>query len=376
MTADTHKSTVLAEVLGAHRALLGSSDVPRAVTESLAKVGRAAAVDRAYIFEITGTDGDEFFASQRYEWASESVDPQIDNPQLQNFPLRAAGYSRWLDSFLQFRPIYGNIDELPAHERPGLEEQGIVSILIVPIFANSQLWGFVGFDDCLTRRVWIEAEVDLLVSLTVSLGFALSGSGAALDSATTASLAMVGRLLDVHSAMFSDTPMDHLMQRTQARVRILIEAHRYLIACGSSKTIAMADLLHALTPHFDAISSCGAEGPAGRIQVSSSTIALAVDRALDVVIVLADVLAVIACNDATGCVDLTDVRLGVSLQTAEGKGELTITAMDKDGTPTEGLPPLDGMAHVLLRRVQEQMRATIVRTTVAGLLFRLQFPVE
>lgn len=374
MTADSQDSTVLAEVLGAHRTLLGSSDVSKAVSEALAKVGRAAAVDRAYIFAITQTEGDELFASQRYEWVNESVEPQIDNPQLQNLPLRAAGYSRWLDSFLQFRPIYGNIDELPAHERPALEEQGIASILIVPIFADSKLWGFVGFDDCRTRRVWIEAEVDLLVSLTVSLGYALSGSRAILDLATTASLAMVGRLLDVHSAMFSETPMDHLMQRTQARVRILIEAHRFLIAGGSATTIATADLLRALTPHFDAISSCGAEHRTGRIQVSAGVVTLPVDRALDVVIVLADVLAVIACNGA-GCVDLTDARLGISLHATDGKAELTVTAMDRDGSPIVGLPPLDGMAHVLLRRVQEQMRATVFRSTVPGLLFRMQFPV-
>ena len=366
---------MLAEVLGAHRALLGSADVPRAVSQALSQVGGSAGVDRAYIFQITGTDNDEWFASQRYEWASESVAPQIDNPQLQNLRLRAAGYSRWLDSFLQFRPIHGNIDELPAHERPALEEQGIVSILIVPIFADSKLWGFVGFDDCHTRRVWIEAEVDLLVSLTISLGYALSGSRTALDSATTASLAMVGRLLDVHSATFSDTPMDHLMQRTEARVRILIEAHRYLIARGSPESISMGDLLRSLTPHLDAVSSCRMDGFSGRVQVSAGEIALPVDRALDVVIVLADILAVIACNDSTVCQDLTEARLGISLHSAEGKAELTLTAMGKDGTPVEGLPPLDGMAHVLLRRVQEQMRATVIRTTVAGLLFRLQFPV-
>ena len=375
MTDNSQGSSVLAEVLGAHRALLGSSDVPKAVFEALSKVGNAARVDRAYIFQITGTENDESFASQRYEWVSETTSPQIDNPQLQDLPLRASGYSRWLDSFLQFRPIYGNIEDLPADERPALEEQGIVSILIVPIFADSQLWGFVGFDDCRTRRVWIEAEVDLLVSLTVSLGFALSGSRAALDSATTSSLAMVGRLLDVHSAIFSDTPMDHLMQRTEARVRILLEAHRYLIGRGALDTISAADLLHALTVHYDAVSRCGIPDPAGRVQVSAGAVALPIDRALDVVIVLADVLAVIACNDSTGCHDLANVRLGVSLHSAEGRAELTVTAMEKDGTPVEGLPPLDGMAHVLLRRVQEQMRATVVRTTVAGLLFRMQFPV-
>src|SRR5690606_27784273 len=40
--------------------------------------------------------------------------------------------------------------------------QGILSIVVVPVFVNNAWWGFIGFDDCVDERIWTEAEVDAL----------------------------------------------------------------------------------------------------------------------------------------------------------------------------------------------------------------------
>ena len=37
------------------------------------------------------------------------------------------------------------------------EEKQIKSLLILPVFVREKLYGFVGFDDCKTERIWIWA---------------------------------------------------------------------------------------------------------------------------------------------------------------------------------------------------------------------------
>ncbi len=51
-----------------------------------------------------------------------------------------------------------------------MESQGIISILIVPITMQDQLWGFVGFDDCHAERVWVDGEISVLQVAASSIG--------------------------------------------------------------------------------------------------------------------------------------------------------------------------------------------------------------
>jgi len=35
-----------------------------------------------------------------------------------------------------------------------LEPQGILSIVLVPVFVDGRWWGFIGFDECSRERTW------------------------------------------------------------------------------------------------------------------------------------------------------------------------------------------------------------------------------
>lgn len=54
-----------------------------------------------------------------------------------------------------------------------LEAQGIKSILIMPIFVDGQFYGFIGFDDCTTHKIWSEDEIGFLASVTTNLSLAI-----------------------------------------------------------------------------------------------------------------------------------------------------------------------------------------------------------
>ncbi|MFM9030909.1 MAG: PAS domain-containing protein, partial [Opitutaceae bacterium] len=130
--------------------------------EALALLGRATGVSRVYIFDVAESAAGGKIVSQRFEWVAEGVTPQIDVPELQGLDLIEAGFERWGADLAAGRAVFGDVEDFPASERPLLEMQQILSILIQPIFAGDRWWGFMGFDACSTRQEWSRVEVDTL----------------------------------------------------------------------------------------------------------------------------------------------------------------------------------------------------------------------
>jgi len=129
----------------------------------LERLGRAADVSRVYIFDREDK-GEEILVSQRYEWVAEGITPQIDNPELQNFPMFESGFGRWLEAFSHGGMILGDIKAFPPTERLILEDQQIKSILVIPLMAKGDWIGFLGFDECRWERNWMAAEINALKS--------------------------------------------------------------------------------------------------------------------------------------------------------------------------------------------------------------------
>jgi signal transduction histidine kinase/FixJ family two-component response regulator len=151
--------------------LLTRLDYSTAINEALAIIGQAAEVDRVYIFENhphpqTG----EKACSRRFEWARETVQPQIDNPLLQNYPWKTFGLTHWYEVLAMGDSINGPISDFPAAEPEIFELQNIQSLLIVPILIGDHFWGFIGFDDCHLERYWSKHEESTLLALAASIG--------------------------------------------------------------------------------------------------------------------------------------------------------------------------------------------------------------
>jgi PAS domain S-box-containing protein len=146
------------------------------ILDVLGGLGQAARVSRVYLFEgHLGGKGD-WHVSQRYEWAAPGVPAQIDNPDLQNFPLKDSGFARWETTLLQGQPIYGLVRDFPEPEKALLAEQDILSMVVVPVYCGDRWWGFLGFDDCTSERFWSEAEIGALKTAANILGSSIHHS--------------------------------------------------------------------------------------------------------------------------------------------------------------------------------------------------------
>jgi diguanylate cyclase (GGDEF)-like protein/PAS domain S-box-containing protein len=128
----------------------------------LAHIGQAANVSRIYI-NTNDTDADGIIRSSLcYEWADPRVASQINNPALKQVPLRATGFGRWESYLSRGLPIYGKVSEFPLEEQGFLRALGSLSIAAMPIFVDSQWWGFIMFDECLNERSWTGTELEAL----------------------------------------------------------------------------------------------------------------------------------------------------------------------------------------------------------------------
>ncbi len=139
----------------------------------LERLGLAAEVSRAYVFENReGPDG-QLLACQRFEWAAPGVEPQIDNPDLAAFPYVEGGFGRWVDIMSEGGIICGHVRDFPPAEQEVLGAQGILSILCIPVFVDGRWWGFVGLDQCEAEREWSDASIEALKTAADLLGAAI-----------------------------------------------------------------------------------------------------------------------------------------------------------------------------------------------------------
>ena len=153
--------------------LITHADFAQAVNEALRIIGEEVGVDRAYVYENSlSQDGDTLF-SMKYEWCSETVSPEMSNPERQNKPY-SEGFARWQYLLTDGKPVVGAVSGLPDMERTYLEKQGIKSILIVPIIVRETFWGFAGFDDCTTERKWSDSEKYIFSAFAGTLGSAIA----------------------------------------------------------------------------------------------------------------------------------------------------------------------------------------------------------
>lgn len=174
MSGHHHASGILSAVNFAASVFLQSSSWPAAIDVALERLGKSAKVNRAYLFENETREGDgAVLTSQRAEWVAPGTEPQINNPDLQKFPLVEMGLGRWLATMNQRQPVFGLISTFPEGEREVFQEQGIQSIVVMPVFAKNHLWGFLGFDDCERTRIWSPAELNALSAAATTLGAAI-----------------------------------------------------------------------------------------------------------------------------------------------------------------------------------------------------------
>ncbi len=135
-------------------------DIDRCVDIAFERLGSFLDIDRVYSFEVFGDAVDN-----THEWCAEGIDAEMHN--LQGLSLDFC--ADWLERFaLDEEIIVADVAALPPErqaEREILEPQGIQSLLVVPLRAQGETLGFLGFDAVRSTHLFSPVEVGLLRSL-------------------------------------------------------------------------------------------------------------------------------------------------------------------------------------------------------------------
>ncbi|HEY6906442.1 MAG TPA: ATP-binding protein, partial [Ignavibacteriaceae bacterium] len=165
------KDRLLQGIAEATKTAISNSDIAQGLSKALRILGIAAEVDRVYIYKHqVDEETNETFVSILYEWSSVNSESQIRNPILQRLSYSRFASLDFLGNFEKGRTLKFLIKKLPPHERVVFVDRNIKSIILVPIMIGEKYWGFIGFDDCRTNRLWSEDEEYFLSTMAATIG--------------------------------------------------------------------------------------------------------------------------------------------------------------------------------------------------------------
>ena len=148
--------------------LLITEKIDPALAQSLEFLGCSSNVDRVYIFQNYDSESGEHRCQLSYDWSREGL--ATGNEKLPPLDVSYSQPIPWYDSLSQGMPMRGLARDQPLQSRLFLQELGVLSFLIVPIFTKNGFWGFIGFDDRSTERIWTWGEVSVLMTIAGAIG--------------------------------------------------------------------------------------------------------------------------------------------------------------------------------------------------------------
>ncbi len=153
--------------------LISENSLDKALYNTIEHVGRSTGVDRIYIFQDeTDLTGFNSF-SQRYEWTSRDVEPELFNEAFQSFTIDRSGFEEWYDELREGSAVYGSSRIFTEKQSFYLKRRKVESLALIPIFSEEKFWGIIGFDDCKTQKTWSIGEIAALFTLAGNIGSAI-----------------------------------------------------------------------------------------------------------------------------------------------------------------------------------------------------------
>jgi len=143
-------------------AFLQCDDIPQVINRILGDILKQFKGDRTYIVEI---DRNKRVQNCIYEAIAEGISEERDN--LQNI---LWDESIWWNHQITDRKsiILNTLDDMPSEAqeyRKLLEVQNIKSLMVVPLIAKDEVWGYMGIDMVSTHRSWSNVDLQWFSSL-------------------------------------------------------------------------------------------------------------------------------------------------------------------------------------------------------------------
>ncbi|MGW8301890.1 MAG: hybrid sensor histidine kinase/response regulator [Desulfobacterales bacterium] len=147
-------TTVSSQFINLHPAQIDDE-----IDRTLEQIGQFADADRSYVFQFSD---DQKSLSCTHEWCAEGIEPTIE--RIQNVPVETFPWAvkKFLHGDMVLVPRLSDLPPGAIEEKQEFEQQGIQSILAVPMMIGGKVMGFIGLDSVREEKMWAEDTSSLL----------------------------------------------------------------------------------------------------------------------------------------------------------------------------------------------------------------------
>jgi PAS domain S-box-containing protein len=165
------KGRILQGIAKATNALITDSDYLDGFNTALRILGESADADRVYIYKhMEDDETGELYFTPMYEWTADGINSQLNDNLLGKLSYSRFASLKFYESFSNGETLKFIIKDLPKEYQAVFIDGNIKSIILVPILIDGAYWGFIGFDECHSDRIWSNDEESILSALAGTIG--------------------------------------------------------------------------------------------------------------------------------------------------------------------------------------------------------------
>jgi signal transduction histidine kinase/DNA-binding response OmpR family regulator/PAS domain-containing protein len=210
-----------------------SSNLSSTMDTVMSMLTKAYDVDRMYVWRDIVADGVKA-PFQVYEWPPEGVlDYRSVKSQMHSVDYRWS--LQWHEMLGAGKVINGPISKEEVGVGMSLDQFDIKSVIVVPIFLNKNLWGYISLDDCQKERDFSEDEVSILQSVALMVANAINRTQSNLMLANR--LKQQELMADISRSFVSGNEMSDLLRDALRQVGEFLDVSRVMIAAASRSEV-------------------------------------------------------------------------------------------------------------------------------------------
>jgi PAS domain S-box-containing protein len=165
------KGRLLQGIAKATNALIIDSAYIDGFNIALEILGEAAEADRVYIYKhMEDDDTGELYFTPVFEWTAEGIYSQLEDNMFGKLSYSRFASLKFYEAFSNGETLKFIIKNLPKEYQDVFIDRNIRSIILVPILIEGAYWGFIGFDECHSDRIWSSDEESILSAMAATIG--------------------------------------------------------------------------------------------------------------------------------------------------------------------------------------------------------------
>jgi signal transduction histidine kinase/DNA-binding response OmpR family regulator len=179
--AQQRQEKLLHAVNSAMNVLFAAADdenIKDSILKGMDIIGRSMGVDRIHVWRNELIDGDLCYVNVA-KWENEIGVGQAPVVTMRRY----AENPEWERKFQCNEYVNGPVSSLTPSEQKIMKNQGVESLLAIPLYMHNSFYGFFSFDDCKRERFFTDEDIEILRSAGLMIVSALNRNAQAIQVA-------------------------------------------------------------------------------------------------------------------------------------------------------------------------------------------------